>query len=235
VRGRGNGRGDGRGVAHLTHAQPWLPLYRAARWLVINWGRRVNGFEVAGRAHIPQAGGVLVVVNHLADIDGMFVASALPAARAGTHLVTARHHDASPVVRELLLRLGLEPVRTDGSETSGLRHARALLRDGGTVVVYPEGVPGFSASVQPFAHGAGWLALTPGITVIPTAIWGSHRAMRRGLPIGRGPVRVAFGAPVSLDDLEGGRGARVHEVTRRMRQRVQALVTALAMDDRRAG
>jgi len=106
------------------------------------------------------------------------------------------------------------------------------MQDGGIVVIYPEGVPGYSARVQPFAGGAGWLALTPGITVIPAAIWGSHRVMRRGLPIGRGPVRVAFGAPVLLGDLEGGRSARLHEVTRRMRQGVQALVTALATDDK---
>jgi len=187
---------------------------------------------VAGAGNIPEDGGVLVVVNHLADIDGMFVAAALPRWRTGTHLVTARHHDASPVVRELLLRLGLEPVRTDGTETSGLRHARALLRDGGTVVVYPEGVPGFSARVQPFAQGAGWLALTPGVTVIPAAIWGSHRVMRRGLPIGRGPVRVAFGAPVAVGDLRGSRSARVHAATGRIRERVQALVAGVSRGSR---
>jgi 1-acyl-sn-glycerol-3-phosphate acyltransferase len=199
------------------------------RAAVTAWGRAVNGFEVAGRANIPGDRGCLVVCNHLADSDGMYVGAALPGLpRVVNHLVTARHHDVSPVVGNVLLRVGLEPVRTDGTEMGALRHSRRVMQDGGIVVIYPEGVPGYSARVQPFADGAGWLALTPGIAVVPAAIWGSHRVMRRGLPIGRGPVRVAFGVPVPVDDLTGSRAARVHAASGRVRERVQALVAGLS-------
>ena len=210
------------------HAEVWPPLYRAGRTAVTAWARAVNGFAVAGRANLPADRGCLVVCNHLADPDGMYVGAALPPPpREVNHLVTARHHDSSPLVRALLLRLGLEPVRTDGTEMGALRHARALLRGGGIAVVYPEGVPGYSARLQPFAAGAGWLALTPGIAVVPAAIWGSHRVMRAGLPVGRGPVRVAFGRPIDLDDLGGARGERVAAATTRVRAEVQGLLTAL--------
>ncbi|MGB1712293.1 MAG: lysophospholipid acyltransferase family protein, partial [Miltoncostaeaceae bacterium] len=148
------------------HAEVWPPLYRAGRALVVGWAKAVNGYEVAGRSDITPGRGCLVVCNHLADIDGMFVAAALPPPRTGIHLVTARHHDASPLARELLLRLGLEPVRTDGTGMAALRHCRRVLAAGGIVVIYPEGVPGYSARVQPFAEGVGWLALTPGIDVV---------------------------------------------------------------------
>jgi 1-acyl-sn-glycerol-3-phosphate acyltransferase len=214
------------------HADVWPPLYRAGRAAVTAWGRAINGFEVAGRGNIPADRGCLVVCNHLADSDGMYVGAALPGLpRVVNHLVTARHHDVSRVVGSILLRVGLEPVRTDGTEMGALRHSRRVMQDGGIVVIYPEGVPGYSARVQPFADGAGWLALTPGIAVVPAAIWGSHRVMRRGLPIGRGPVRVAFGAPVPVDDLAGPRAARVHAATARIRGRVQALATVLSRDD----
>ncbi len=211
------------------HADVWPPLYRVGRAAVTAWGRAVNGFEVAGRVNIPGDRGCLVVCNHLADSDGMYVGAALPGLpRVVNHLVTARHHDVSPVVGNVLLRVGLEPVRTDGTEMGALRHSRRVMQDGGIVVIYPEGVPGYSARVQPFADGAGWLALTPGIAVVPAAIWGSHRVMRSGLPIGRGPVRVAFGAPVPVDDLTGTRAARVHAASRRVRERMQALVAGLS-------
>ena len=212
------------------HAEVWPPLYVLGRTAITAWARAVNGFVVAGRGNIPDDRGCLVVCNHLADPDGMYVGAALPPPpRVVNHLVTARHHDSSPLVREVLLRVGLEPVRTDGTEMAALRHARGLLRDGGIVVIYPEGVPGYSARVQPFAPGAGWLALTPGIAVVPAAIWGSHRVMRGGVPVGHGPVQVAFGPPLPMDDLAGSRAERVDAATARARAGVQRLVSALAM------
>lgn len=214
------------------HAQVWPPLYRAGRAAVTAWARALNGLSVSGRANIPADRGCLVVCNHLADPDGMFMGAALPGPpRNVLYLVTARHHDSSPLVRELLLRLGLEPVRTDGTEMGALRHARRVMEAGGIVVIYPEGVPGYSARVQPFAAGVGWLALTPGIAVVPAAIWGSHRVMRRGLPVAPGPVRVAFGEPVPMDDVAGSRATRVAEAARRMRAAVQALLAGIAAGD----
>ena len=125
----------------LRHAEPWAPLYRAGHAAVTAWARALNGFEVAGRGNVPDARGCLVVCNHLADPDGMYVGAALPPPpRTVQHLVTARHHESSSLVRELLLRLGLEPVRTDGTEISALRHARRAMQQGGIVVIYPEGV-----------------------------------------------------------------------------------------------
>lgn len=210
------------------HAEPWAPLYRAGHAAVRAWGRAVNGFQVAGRHNIPDDRGCLVVCNHLADPDGMFVGAALPPGREAIHLVTARHHEGSPLVREVLLRLGLEPVRTDGTEMAALRHARRVMEGGGIVVIYPEGFPGYSSRVQPFAGGAGWLALTPGIRVVPAAVWGTQHVLRRGLPIGRGPVSVAFGDPVMLAVAGGSRAERVDAATSVIRQRVQAMVTSLA-------
>lgn len=211
------------------HAEVWPPLYSAGRWAVTAWARALNGFSVTGRANIPPDRGCLVVCNHLAEPDGMYVGAALPPPpRVVNYLVTARHHDSSRVVRGLLLRLGLEPVRTDGTEMAALRHARRVMGDGGIVVIFPEGVPGYSARVQPFAAGVGWLALTPGIAVVPAAIWGSHLVLRRGLPCGRGPVRVAFGDAVSMEGLDGSRAGRVAEATLRMRAAVQEGVLALA-------
>jgi len=212
------------------HARVWPPLYRVGRAAVTAWGMALNGFEVAGRGNIPADRGCLVVCNHLADCDGMYVGAALPGLpREVQHLVTGRHHDSSPVVREVLLRVGLEPVRTDGTEMAALRHARRVLQDGGIVVIYPEGVPGYSARVGPFAGGVGWLALTPGIHVVPAAIWGTHRVMRHGLPVARGPVRVAFGPAGTIGGLKGSRAERVVRATARMRHDVQRLVDAVAL------
>lgn len=211
------------------HAEVWPPLYRAGRAAVIAWARALNGFWVGGAGNIPDDRGCLVVCNHLADADGMYVGAALPPPpRVVNYLVTSRHHDVSRLHRAVLLRLGLEPVRTDGTELAALRHARRVMRDGGIVVIFPEGVPGYSARVQPFAEGVGWLALTPGIAVVPAGVWGSHLVMRAGLPVGRGPVRVAFGEPLPVERGGGSRSDRVACATAGARAAVQRMVTAMA-------
>ncbi len=211
------------------HAEVWSPLYRAGRAAVIGWAKAFNGLAVAGRGNIPDDRGCLVVCNHLADSDGMYLGAALPKPpRIVTHLVTGRHHDGSRIARAVMLRLGLEPVGADGGVVAALRHCRRVLRDGGIVVIYPEGVPGYSARGQRFAEGVGWLALTPGIDVVPAAIWGSQGVARHGVPIGRGPVRVAFGARIPMDGVGDARVQRVREATRRSQARVQRLVVALA-------
>ncbi|MCU0308661.1 MAG: 1-acyl-sn-glycerol-3-phosphate acyltransferase [Thermoleophilia bacterium] len=183
---------------------------------------------VSGREHIARPGGVLVAVNHLAEMDPAFVGTAVRPRTAVT-LATARHFAARPLAR-LLTALGAVPVSADRTDLRAIRHARRCLEEGRLVVVYPEGVPGYSPVVGPFAAGVGLLALTPGIRVVPAGIWGSHRIMRRGLPVGRGPVRVGFGPPVAVPD-EGPSGERAAAATAGLRAAVQDIVDRLAADD----
>ena len=76
----------------------------------------------------------------------------------------------------------------------------------------PRGTPTFGPKLAPFARGVGMLGLTPGIRIVPGALWGTHRVMKRGMPIGKGKVRVAFGPPISVPEA-GSRRARADAVT----------------------
>jgi hypothetical protein len=78
-----------------------------------------------------------------------------------------------------------------------------------------------------FREGAGLLGLTPGVTVIPAAVWGVQHLMRGWRPVGRGPVLVAFGHPVPPPD-EGPRRERAAELTRRTRTAVAELLAPMA-------
>ena len=57
------------------------------------------------------------------------------------------------------------------------------------------------------------------MTVIPAAIWGSHRFLR--------PVRVVFGAPIDLSDLDGtSRSSRARQAVDRMMAAIAGLIPA---------
>ena len=210
------------------HAFPegvWPPLYGFAIWLVGRIFPRRFGFKIVGRENLPATGGVLVVANHLADVDPPFLCLAC-APRPVITLGDSRHFTRRPL-GYLLSALGTVPLRMGTADTRALRVAADHLRAGRLVLIYPEGRPSFSGEVQAFADGVGLLALTEGVCVVPAAIWGAQTVMRRRIPSGRGPVRIAFGRPVRVPN-DGRRRERIHAVTLDLHAAIQTMVTELA-------
>jgi 1-acyl-sn-glycerol-3-phosphate acyltransferase len=188
---------------------------------------RLLGFRVTGREHLPERGGVLVVANHLADIDPAALGLAC-APRPAQYLAMARHFTRLPLAL-LLFSLGAFPVEAGRADTRALRYAREQLEAGRLVVIFPEGTPSWGPEMTTFREGAGHLALTPGVTVVPAALWGTHRVLRGWRPVGRGPVTVAFGPPVPVP-AEGNRRARAAGLTADVRAAVQALLEPLVRE-----
>jgi 1-acyl-sn-glycerol-3-phosphate acyltransferase len=185
------------------------------------------GYRVSGREHLPARGGVLVVSNHLADIDPAAVGLAC-CPRPAQYLAMARHFTRRPLAM-LLFSLGAFPVNPGQPDTRALRHAREQLEAGRLVIIFPEGAPSWGPDLAAFREGVGHLALTPGVTVVPAALWGTHRVLRGWRPVGRGPVHVAFGPPVPVS-VEGSRRERAHRLTADVRDAIQALLDPMVRE-----
>jgi len=203
---RGGTRGPTWWLARIVFTLTLLPIGR---------------FRVAGRRRIPREGGVLVVANHLADLDPVFVGMACIPRRA-QYIALAKHFTRQPLARALF-SLGAFPVRPGGSDARALRYARDQLAAGRLVVIFPEGGPSWGADLGEFREGMGLLGLVEGARVIPAAIWGAHRVLRGWRPVGRGPVLVAFGHPIPVPT-EGTRRERAAELTRRTHDAVRGLL-----------
>lgn len=199
----------------------WRPLWAFGCRLLGLTAPRLLGFRVTGRDHIPPRGGVLVVANHLADIDPAAIGLACWP-RPAQYLAMARHFTRRPLAT-LLFALGAFPVRVGQADPRALRHAREQLEAGRLVVIFPEGTPSWGPEMGEFREGVGHLALTPGVTVVPCALWGTHRVLRGWRPVGRGPVQVAFGRPVPVP-AEGSRRNRASRVTAAARDAVATLL-----------
>lgn len=204
---------------HGVSRPVWL-FGRALLAVTTPW---LYGYRVTGTHNIPSRGGVLLVANHLADVDPPFLAQAC--GRRTTQYVALSRHFTSRPLATLLFALGAFPIRP-GSDMRALRHARDQLTAGRLVVIFPEGSPSGGAAMSEFFDGVGVLALTPGVTVIPAAIWGSQWVMRGRMPTGRGPVRVAVGKPVPIAR-EGSRRERAVETTLRTERAIRSLLAPL--------
>ena len=101
-----------------------------------------------------------------------------------------------------------------------------LARDGEIVVMFPEGTrqqKGLRKRHVARAHsGAARIALGAGVPLVPAAIAGTDRLLRLG------PLRVAYGPPVDLGELDGPeRKAAAEEATERLMARIEELHAGL--------
>ena len=107
-----------------------------------------------------------------------------------------------------------------------MRTAAELVKEGEIVVMFPEGTrrkKGLRKRHVARAHtGAARIALGAGAPLVPAAIAGTDRLSRLG------PLRVAYGQPVDLSDLDGLDIKRAaEEATDRLMTRIEELRSAL--------
>jgi 1-acyl-sn-glycerol-3-phosphate acyltransferase len=144
--------------------------------------------RIFGAERIPQSGPAIIAPNHKNFFDVFFVGAAT--SRRVRYM--AKSELFKGALGWLLLRWGAFPVRRGGSDAEALETARAILADGGLVVMFPEGtrVERPDALGSPH-HGAGRLALQTGAPIIPTAITGTSHLWRGAVPKTK-RVQLAF-------------------------------------------
>jgi len=78
-----------------------------------------------------------------------------------------------------------------------LNEAAERIRDGMSVVVFPEGSRSPDGSIQPFKKGGFTLAIKSGVPVVPIAITGSRDIMPKDkLSAASGEIRIRIGNPI---------------------------------------
>lgn len=168
------------------------PLYALARLVLVPLLRVYFRVRISGAEQIPKVGPAIIAANHKSFWDAFFLA--LPTRR---HV---RFMTASETLRgahgRLLLRLGAFPVRRGESDAEAVETARVILRQGGVVAVFPEGIsvpdPGSLGAPH---RGAARLALELGVSLIPASITGTDHLFLGPLPKPK-RVQVAFSEPI---------------------------------------
>jgi 1-acyl-sn-glycerol-3-phosphate acyltransferase len=172
-----------------------------------------------GARNLPRNGAVLVVCNHLSVLDPPAVGFAASRGRRRLHYMAKAELFRRPAFAWVIGALGAYPVDRGAADRTALRMSRDLLAAGHAVLMFPEGTRSTTGRLRPGFPGAGSMALLPGVTVIPAALWGTQRTW--------GPARVVFGAPLDLSDIaEGPRAGRARAATERIMAAIAALVPA---------
>src|SRR5881392_4223314 len=97
-------------------------------------------------------------------------------ARTNTGPGRCNHAAQRPVVGPFMRMLGAWPLQLEGSDPAPIRRSMQWLREGGAVVIFPEGGRGNpDGSMKKFKPGAVRMALEAGVPILPVTIRGGHR------------------------------------------------------------
>jgi long-chain acyl-CoA synthetase len=184
-------------------------LLRPAVFL-LGWPR------VEGRENLRETSGpVLVICNHIGDVDPGFVLTALPAhlrhklaiATGGEALEILR---TPPAARGFLGKafdcvkwasgvalLNLFPLPREAGFRESFAYAGESVDRGYSLLVFPEGRHTTDGTMLPFRTGIGLLANNLQISILPMRIDGLFELKRAGKKFARpGQVKVRIGAPI---------------------------------------
>jgi 1-acyl-sn-glycerol-3-phosphate acyltransferase len=181
--------------------------------------------RMKGRENVPTSGGFVLSCNHLSNFDPWPLGMPLwPQywlrfmAKAELYWWPAKY---------VLNTAGAFPVHRGLGDREAVETAIRLAREGNVVVMFPEGTrrsKGLVKKHQPRPKsGAARIALEAGVPLVPAAVAGTDRLLRLG------PLRIAYGPPVKLDDLRATGDIRraSQEATDRLMARIAELEASL--------
>jgi 1-acyl-sn-glycerol-3-phosphate acyltransferase len=135
--------------------------------------------EFKGLENVPDnGGGLIIAANHQTYIDPFWLS--LPIKRPTRYLAWSAAFKW-PFVGRLLIWFGAWPLALEGSDPSAIRRSLDWLRDGGAVVIFPEGARSTtSGQLDRFKAGAVRLALEANVPILPVTIKGGNQVWPRG-------------------------------------------------------
>ena len=174
---------------------------------------------------MPDDGGFVLAANHTSNFDPWPLGLPLFPRR---YLRFMAKSELFWFPLSTILRAGgAFRVRRGRGDEDAIAKAVELCREGHVVVMFPEGTrrkKGLRKKHEARWHsGAARIALDAEVPLVPAAIRGTDQLARLG------PLRVAYGSPLALEDLTGRpRGEAARMATERLREAIENLEHSLA-------
>lgn len=154
--------------------------------------------RVSGLEKVPLHGPFIICSNHQSFLDPIILASVLPwQVFRDTFAVGTSEIFGSGFLRTLARWLRVVVVDPDANLIPAMRAGAYGLRNGGVLLLYPEGERSIDGEPKMFKKGAAILSIHMQVPIIPVAIDGFHDVWPRGKPFQKfAPLKIAFGNPV---------------------------------------
>ena len=152
----------------------------------------------------------ILIGNHLSNLDP--VIAALAVKRYQLHFLAKKELAKVGVVRWFLAKLNTIFVDRHNSDMEAMRSCMKVMREGGTLCIFPEGTRHHEGLMEQIESGVALMALRSGAPLMPVYIQGKLRLFR--------PLTVRIGEAIPMDDLraEGVNTATCQRLMERITQ-----------------
>ena len=214
--------------AHVPKGRQWL------LWILykVMW-RTVFGVIIGLRYHWSKTphplGPVIYVANHNSHLDGMSLMTIVPSHRIHlTHSVAAQDFFGNSGFRRWSMKNLVNAVLIARSKSDAdvdpVQLLDAMIRQGHSLILFPEGTRGVPGVMADFKRGVGHLASRhPEVPVIPVYLDGLYR----NLPKGRSIIVPLGGTLVMGDPMHFPEGTSVDDITEQTQAAIHRMADAL--------
>jgi 1-acyl-sn-glycerol-3-phosphate acyltransferase len=177
-----------------------------------------------GSENLPEEGGFVLASNHLSSFDPWPLGLPIWPKRFLRFMAKSELYWFP--LSLIANGAGAFPVRRGQHDTVAMDTAVRLAREGNIIAMFPEGTRRVKGLVKKHEarprSGAARIALEADVPLVPAAVRGTDNLLRLG------PLRVAYGKPVDIDDLRGQDVAEAARVaTERLMERIAELEESL--------
>ncbi len=163
-------------------------FYTLVRALALFLLRTFFRMKVYGRESLPRRGGFILASNHTSFLDPVVLAVASPRSLS---FMAKKELFKGFIFGKLISALGAFPLSRERADIWAIREAIRRLKDGGALILFPEGTRTSEEKLAEGLPGAGILAIKAGVPIVPVLIIGAEAALPKKARFVRfRPIRV---------------------------------------------
>jgi len=153
-------------------------------------------YRVIGAENMIEEGPCIIAANHCSFFDPPLVGVAC---KRAIHYLARKSLLEWPILGPIFPDLNVIPVDRKNADRSALMGAIRVVKNGGAVLIFPEGTRSPDGKLQPAQPGIGMIVAKTGAPVVPVRIFGSYEVYNRNQRRPKiGTVSVKIGQQLSL-------------------------------------
>jgi 1-acyl-sn-glycerol-3-phosphate acyltransferase len=153
-------------------------------------------YKVIGAENIIEEGPCIIAANHCSFFDPPLVGVAC---KRAIHYLARKSLLEWPVLGPIFPELNVIPVDRKNADRSALMGAIRVVKNGGAVLIFPEGTRSLDGKIQKAQPGLGMIVAKTGAPVVPVRIFGSFEAFPRSSYLPKlQQITIVAGKPIRL-------------------------------------
>lgn len=189
--------GLGEGLASLFDPRGDRAHRRLTYWARTNLAMAGLRIQIQGLERLDPKGPYIFMPNHASFLDILLALAYIP---YNFRIITKEEMFGTPFMGWLLKRSCQIPINRSNPRKGlvSLRQAFNRVKEGISIVVFPEGTRTANGEIQDFKPTVFILPIRAGVPVVPVLIEGTYAALKRGsILLNPVPLKLTFFPPVS--------------------------------------